>query len=255
MKFVDYQGMQTTPVKDEALAARLAHAARMVFLALKGNGYARFDLRMGSDGTLYMLDANPNPGFFYLPGNFGSGDFIVDASPDGHRAFLEHLIACAFRRREARRPVWKRTYHPLTGYGIVAAHDLAPGARIVIREDQPRRLASLSYIEKHWAEWEKAVFRQSGVAISENIFGLWSDNPDEWCPTNHSCEPNAVYDGLDIVAWKPIKAGEAITLEYATFSGPELGEFTCGAGRRAAAAWCAGMTPSRLGLKRATDDS
>ncbi len=34
------------------------------------------------------------------------------------------------------------------------------------------------------------------------------------CYLNHSCDPNAMRSGVKVFAWKPIRAGEEITIDY-----------------------------------------
>jgi uncharacterized protein len=49
--------------------------------------------------------------------------------------------------------------------------------------------------------------------------------------TNHSCDPNAGYDGTDaIVALRPITAGEEIRMDYGTFTFSFDHAFTCRCG-------------------------
>ena len=44
---------------------RVQHLAKRVYRALDLNGYARVDMRMGEDGRVYVLEANPNPNLAY----------------------------------------------------------------------------------------------------------------------------------------------------------------------------------------------
>jgi SET domain len=68
----------------------------------------------------------------------------------------------------------------------------------------------------------------------------WSADPEQWAPINHSCDPNAWLEGLDLVARRPIEAGEEITVEYATFIAGTGASFACDCG----AAGCRGtVTP------------
>lgn len=48
--------------------------------------------------------------------------------------------------------------------------------------------------------------------MSENVYCTWSDNPDQWFPINHSCDPNTWLEGLTVVARKPISAGEEVII-------------------------------------------
>ena len=110
LKWIEWQGMTTVPVTDEALASRLCADAQIFFAALNGSGYGRCDIRMDANGKLYMLEINPNCGIFYPPDAYGSADFILERALGGHRAFLDHIIDAGLRRQGARRP-WKADLH------------------------------------------------------------------------------------------------------------------------------------------------
>lgn len=34
------------------------------------------------------------------------------------------------------------------------------------------------------------------------------------CYLNHSCDPSAMRSGVKVIAWKPIRAGDEITIDY-----------------------------------------
>jgi D-alanine-D-alanine ligase len=103
LKWLDYAGMGSRRVEDAGLVARLQRAAALIFEAFQGTGYARCDVRMDSEGRLYLLDVNPNPGVFYPLSAPGSTDLILGHDPGGHRAFIGHIVASALRRRDRRR--------------------------------------------------------------------------------------------------------------------------------------------------------
>jgi D-alanine-D-alanine ligase len=71
---------------------------------------------------------------------------------------------------------------------------------------------------------------------------IWSNDPERWKPINHSCDPNAWLDGLNLTARHKIAAGEQITIDYATFCNESLEEFTCSCG-----------SPDCRGIIRGTD--
>ncbi len=100
LKWKDYKRLRTVLVTDDALAEPILHAAQRVFLGLGCSGYARIDLRMDREGRVFVIDVNPNPGVFYPRDELGTADYILSQSPGGHGAFLQHILACAFRRRE-----------------------------------------------------------------------------------------------------------------------------------------------------------
>ena len=45
----------------EGLEARIVRTSKRIYRLLELDGYARIDYRLGRDGSLYFLDANPNP--------------------------------------------------------------------------------------------------------------------------------------------------------------------------------------------------
>ena len=46
---------------DEATQARVQHIARRTYKVLEQSGYSRIDLRLDAEGSVYVLEANPNP--------------------------------------------------------------------------------------------------------------------------------------------------------------------------------------------------
>jgi D-alanine-D-alanine ligase-like ATP-grasp enzyme len=230
LKWADYEQMNTRPVADPALEARLKQLAQRVFAAMKGMGYFRMDVRMGPDGRLFLLDVNSSCGVFYPPGEYGSADLILSQDPAGQRGFLEHIIACALRRQAARRPRVRVEYGQPGGYGLVAARELAAGERILAGEGRAHSVASVQYLERAWAGWQHERLSRWAYPVSEGVFAIGGEAPEEWSLLNHSCEPNAWFEGLDCVARRPIPAGEPITIDYATFYGPMMEAFTCECG-------------------------
>ena len=45
----------------EGMAQKIVQTSKRIYRLLELDGYARIDYRLGDDGTLYFLDANPNP--------------------------------------------------------------------------------------------------------------------------------------------------------------------------------------------------
>lgn len=230
LKWCAYEEMSALLVKDDALAGRLQNLAAAIFEGFKGVGYARCDVRMDADGRLFLIDVNPNPGVFYPPHEPGAADLILQNAPGGHPGFLAHILDSALRRRDRRRRKWSVRHHPETGYGLVATENIAAGERVLVREERPHQLVSRSHVERHWPRRRIDVFRQCAYPVSEDLYVMWSGDPEAWFPTNHSCDPSAMLDGLDFVARQPIRKGEAITLDYATFAGPNLVPFECKCG-------------------------
>jgi D-alanine-D-alanine ligase len=79
-------GIRTGPAADldPATAARLSQLAKRVFRALHMSGYARMDLRMRPDGSVFVLEANANPNLTY------GEDFAESAEVAG--LDYEHLL-------------------------------------------------------------------------------------------------------------------------------------------------------------------
>lgn len=42
------------------------------------------------------------------------------------------------------------------------------------------------------------------------VWVTWSENPDDWLPLNHSCDPSTWLDGLNLVARRTLKKGEQV---------------------------------------------
>ncbi len=62
-KYQQKHGIGTGPARDlpNGLPLRLAGLARRIYRALSLSGYARIDLRLKPDGSVYVLEANANP--------------------------------------------------------------------------------------------------------------------------------------------------------------------------------------------------
>jgi D-alanine-D-alanine ligase len=61
---------------DPGVEERIRRTARRVYAALNLSGYARIDLRLAPDGTVFVLEANPNPDLAYGE-DFGAGAELV----------------------------------------------------------------------------------------------------------------------------------------------------------------------------------
>jgi len=115
MKWVEYEKMSVAVVNDPKINKVLREQTVRVFKELGGNGYARCDYRMSADGTIYMLEINPNCGIFYPPTEPGSADFSLLNDPVNHTKFMKLIIRNAQNRQTriaaekiAKRPTRKR---------------------------------------------------------------------------------------------------------------------------------------------------
>lgn len=93
MKWVDYEKMSVAVVNDPRIDKVLREQTIRVFKELGGNGYARCDYRMDADGTIHMLEINPNCGIFYPPHEPGSADFSLLNDPTtNHTKFMKLIV-------------------------------------------------------------------------------------------------------------------------------------------------------------------
>lgn len=238
LKWIDFRSMQGKTVTDAALARELRDQSAAMFAAMGASGYARCDVRMDPRGELYMLELNPNPGVFYPSEDaYGSADLILASDPGGHRAFLEHVLTCAFRRRQRSRRRWRIGKNGRGGFGMFAARPLAPGELVEAFEERPQPIVSLRHVERSFNGQKRRWFAEYAWPLSDELFAMWSDRPEDWRPIDHSCDPTAWLEGLDLVARRQLNEGDPITLDYATFSGPRMQEFACACGSTDCRGW------------------
>jgi D-alanine-D-alanine ligase len=231
LKWKSFEELETRRlVGDEALAARLRQASILTFVSLGGSGYGRCDIRMDAAGEIYVLEINPNCGVFYPEGQHGSADLCLSNDPACHRGFLEHLLACAIRRRDRARKPWALRFIRDHGFGMFATKALRRGDLVERYEGRPHVLVSRRHVDRHWHGLRRQWFEPYAWPVTTDLHIAWSDNPDDWRPVNHSCDPNTWLDGLDLVARRDIAAGEELTVEYATFCGPAMAPFECHCG-------------------------
>ncbi|MGE5462314.1 MAG: hypothetical protein ACM3PS_03110 [Syntrophothermus sp.] len=100
MKWVEYEQMSVAPVNEARIEKVLRDQTSRLFKCMNGNGYARCDYRMSADGTIHMLEINPNCGIFYAPEEPGSADFSLINDPVwNHQKFLKLIIRAAQKRQ------------------------------------------------------------------------------------------------------------------------------------------------------------
>jgi len=230
LKWKDYQSMSCIRVDDPALVTRLKDMSGRFFTGLGGTGYGRCDIRMNRQGELFMLEINPNCELFYPPGDEGSADFILLNDPAGHRGFVDTIIRTALKRHSKQIRKWEIRKGLDGHYGMYALHCIEAGGLIEQYEEQPHVLVSRTHVEKHWNATRKSLFSRYAYPLTEEIYVMWSADPLQWKPINHSCDPNAWLDGLNLTARRGIPAGTQITVDYATFSNEALEQFQCTCG-------------------------
>jgi D-alanine-D-alanine ligase len=79
------------------LYARIQRTAKRIYRTLELDGYARIDFRLAADGTLYFLEANPNPEIAE------SQEFATAALHDGisYPELLHRIVALGMQRAAA----------------------------------------------------------------------------------------------------------------------------------------------------------
>ena len=134
----------------------------------------------------------------------------------------------------------------IAGYGIYASRDIKKGEIIFKGEGRAQRIITKRFVEKNWNEDEKLHFRRYAYPVSEELFILWDDDPSEWAPQNHSCDPNTAFDGLNVLALKSIKLTEELTLDYAEFLDENMEPFNCKCGSHSCRGEINGMPGNSL---------
>ncbi|HUP18782.1 MAG TPA: SET domain-containing protein-lysine N-methyltransferase [Gemmatimonadota bacterium] len=230
VKWHDWWMVPGKPVEDPDLDARLREDSARFFRGLRGTGFARTDVRVDADGRAWMLEINPNCGIYYPESAPSGADLALMFDPAGYEGFTERLVTAAIRRRDRRRRPWSVRHGRDNGYGIHARRAIHEGERILAYEATPHRLVTRSRVERDWGEPDATWFRSYGWPLTDEVWVVWSHDPEEWRPINHSCDPNAWLDGLDVVARRPIEPDEEITMDYATFCNELMPCFECACG-------------------------
>jgi D-alanine-D-alanine ligase len=230
LKWEDYHWLHASPVEDAELDARLRAESARFFQGLGGVGYGRCDLRVDRGGRTFMLEINPNCGLYYPLEDPGSADLILQHDPAGHPGFTRQIVAAALRRQELRRTGWEVLPRPGGDYGLFATRDARPGDVLIRFEEGEHTLVSRAHVEASWGERELDWFRRYAWPLTDEVWVTWSRNPMEWMPVNHSCDPSAWIEGLDVVARRPLARGEEITLDYATMYNEQMPDFECSCG-------------------------
>lgn len=87
-----------------------------------------------------------------------------------------------------------------------------------MNEGRPTVVCSAQHVASTFSLAKTSDFDAYAWPIGEDTFVTWSEDPNQWDPINHSCDPNTWLDGgLNTVARIPIKVGDELTLDYATF--------------------------------------
>lgn len=237
MKWADHKGMNWRLMKEEdsKLKEQIKFIGKEAFKAILGGvGYGRSDLRITEDGRIYFLEINPNCGIFYPQESFGSADYILHYAENGFNHFTQKIIEAAFVQRSMRRLARGRhrlSYHPQKGFYLRADGEIQKGSLVFSYEQSPFYLVSRHHVESSWSEGDRQLFSEYAWPLSEQVFVVWSKDPRDWKPINHSCDPNlwlGDHHGFDVYARRDILPGEELSIDYATFvAGDTLASFAC----------------------------
>lgn len=215
------------PCTDPDLDKELRGAAERIFEGFNGVGYARLDFRVNDRNEVYFLEINFTCSVFYTDGYEGSADFVLKFDGIGQAGFLKHIIAEGIARHKRGKKPYFMKGNSIAGFGIYATRTIRQGEIIFKGEGKAQRLITKRFVGNTWNEEEKMHFRRYAYPVSKELFILWDEDPSEWAPQNHSCDPNTAFDGLNVVALRSIKKGEELTLDYALFLDENMEPFEC----------------------------
>ncbi len=218
------------PCNDPVLDKQLRAAAERIFNGFNGVGYARLDFRVNDKNEVFFLEINFTCSVFYTDGFEGSADFVIKYDGIGQSGFLRHIIKEGIARYKRNIKPYVMRGNSIAGFGIYASRKIKEGEIIFSGEGKSQRIITRRFVEKNWNEDEKLHFRRYAYPVSDELFILWDEDPSEWAPQNHSCEPNTAFDGLNVLAIKNISAGEELTLDYAQFLNENMEPFQCRCG-------------------------
>jgi D-alanine-D-alanine ligase-like ATP-grasp enzyme len=227
LKNTQHHPESNIPCRDFELDVQLREAAKQIFLGFNSVGYARVDFRVNAAGEIFFIEINFGCSIFYPEGSEGSADYILKYDGVGQSGFLQHIINEGIVRHQRRQKKYRLRGNTISGYGIYAVTEIKAGELVWQGEETSQRIVTRSHVQSDWNTSEKEVFQRYAYPLSEEVFILWSDNPTEWTPQNHCCEPNTAYRGLNIYALRDIVMGEELTLDYSTFCNENMFEFQC----------------------------
>ena len=229
------------PCSDPVLETQLKDAALQIFQGFGGAGYARLDFRVNDKNEIFFLEINFTCSVFYKDGYEGSADYILKADGIGQAGFLQKIIAEGIARHQRSQKKYIMKGNAIAGYGIYATQNITANALIFRGEEAPHRIVTCNYVARNWNVKEKETFRKYAYPLSKEVFLLWDNNPANWAPQNHSCNPNTAYKGLNVLALRNIQQGEELTLNYASFLDENMEPFNCRCGAANCCGWVTGI--------------
>ncbi len=220
------------PCKDPALEKELRSASERIFKGFGGKGYARLDFRVNRNNEVFFLEINFTCSVFYSDGYEGSADHILRYDGIGQQGFLHHIIAEGISRHQRKQKSYTLRGNSIAGYGIYATRKIERGEVIYKGEGRAQRLVTKDHVNRHWSDEEKLNFRRYAYPISDRVYAIWDEDPSDWAPQNHSCDPNTAFDGLNTIALRDIEINEELTFDYAGFLDKEMEPFECNCGSK-----------------------
>lgn len=218
------------PCDDPLLEQQLGEAAESIFNNFNGEGYARLDFRVDISGQIYFLEINFTCSVFYKDGYEGSADYILKFDGFGQQQFLHHIINEGISRHQRKQKKYLVKGNSIAGFGLYAATNIQTGDVIFQGEGRAQRIITKDYVEKYWNEADKQTFSRYAYPISTDVYILWDNDPAEWAPQNHSCDPNTAYSGLNVIALREINKSEELSLDYSNFLDDSMMPFQCSCG-------------------------
>lgn len=215
------------PCQDPVLEQKLKVAAEKIFRGFGGVGYARLDFRVNTRQEIYFLEINFTCSVFYQDGYEGSADYILKIDGIGQAGFLRKIIDEGMARYRRRQKKYRMKGQSLSGYGIYAREPIETGEVIFPLEESAQRIVTRSHVKNKWNPSEQELFSKYAYPLSEEVYILWDDNPDQWAPQNHSCDPNTAYQGLNVIALRAIAKDEELTIDYSTLLDETMEPFEC----------------------------
>jgi D-alanine-D-alanine ligase len=237
LKNVNWQDMDTALVQDAELKTRLMKMAKQAFVVNYGSAYGRMDVRVDEKGDIYFLEINAVPKIFCPPDEMGSADFILKHEPNYNaEKMIYQLISIALKTYEQKQLPYHVFFRDLYGgLGLFAKRDIKKGEAVFSEEEKPIYVVSKSHADKAFKGIKADWFKNYAYPVSDTMYAIWSENPDDWKPINHSCVPNLWYENNTMVSYanREIKKGEELTLDYATFLIDTELSFDCACGEAA----------------------
>ena len=237
------------PCNDPVLDKALRDATEKIFKGFNGVGYARLDFRVNDKKELFFLEINFTCSVFYQDGYEGSADYILKHDGIGQEGFLRHMIEEGIARHRRGKKPFVMKGNSIAGYGIYANRAIHPGEIIFKGEGRSQRIITKRFVDNNWNEDEKLHFRRYAYPVSDELFILWDEDPSEWAPQNHSCNPNTAFDGLNVIATRHIDIGEELTLDYAEFLDENMEPFQCRCGTAMCRGEIAGPSANSLTIR------